>query len=75
VPLNEAIRGVIETLGGHPVILALVVMNIALLVFIFYSENRSHSQHAEIAKETHQILAKCIPADELEKLLRTLGTR
>jgi hypothetical protein len=64
---GEVAKGFIESMKSEPIALALVVMNLALLVFLWYSTSRSsdlrsHDLTLYFAqqKETAQMLSRCI---------------
>jgi len=57
-----------DAMKAQPLALALVVMNCALLAYLFYSGHQSLVQRNAYVKETQQILASCIHADDLAKL-------
>ena len=67
---GKAVVGFIESLKAQPLSLALVVMNCALLAYLFYTGRESLVQRNQYVKETQQILASCIHADHLESILR-----
>jgi len=63
---GKAINSVIDSLKGNPFMLAMVIMNLALLAFLFYIAQQIGAQRQrEIAqiyaqfKETQDLLLKC----------------
>jgi hypothetical protein len=74
-PVEEAGKvagGFLDTFRAQPLVLALIVMNAALLIFIFYSESRA-AEGRRIAfnsfMQVSQLLAHCVvPPSELDKL-------
>lgn len=67
---GKALNTFIESLKAQPLSLALVVMNCALLAYLFYPGRESLVQRNQYVKETQQILASCIHADHLESLIK-----
>lgn len=61
---------VVEALKGQPLSLALVVMNIVLLGFLFYNGNQINENRNQYLRETQRILASCIHVEDLDKILR-----
>jgi hypothetical protein len=81
-PVDEiahAINTFIETLRTQPLSLAMMVMNICLLIFLFYAEmrhmdNRRFALKALIEQQAviAQILSHCIVLEELHKFRDSL---
>jgi len=67
---GKALNSFIEALRAQPLSLALVVTNCALLAYLFYTGRESLVQRNQYVKETQQILASCIHADQLNTLLK-----
>jgi len=67
---GKAINNFIEALRAQPLSLALVVMNCALLAYLFYTGRESLVQRNQYVKETQQILASCVHVDQLNTLLK-----
>jgi hypothetical protein len=68
VPGEQVAGGIIDALKGQPLSLALVIMNIGLLLFMYYSSQQAHSERAtemkllyENRSEVGRLLANCIP--------------
>jgi hypothetical protein len=64
-------------LKGQPLSLALVVMNLALLLLVFYNANQVQAARSQLGtliiktfSDTNVLLSKCIDADEVRKLLQ-----
>jgi len=60
-------NSVANALGSQPMTLAMIVTNIMLLVFLFYSQNQFYNQRQELSlqflaseKEVRTMLAQCI---------------
>jgi hypothetical protein len=54
---GRAAAGVVDALKGNPAMLTLLVSNIVLLVFLFYTETRASTQRKEI---TQMVFEHCI---------------
>ena len=69
-PVEEAVHiagGVVEALKSTPMTLAMILTNIMLLIFLFYSQTQFFNQRQELSKyfleserEVREILSKCI---------------
>ena len=62
---GHAARTFMEALKGQPLSLALVVMNLALLGYIYYAGTLRHRELEllyENRKQVHELLANCYPA-------------
>jgi hypothetical protein len=73
---GKAVGGFIEALKAQPLSLALVVMNIVLLGYLFYTETRftegrKFAFEKIIGQQQHmaEMLSHCIPADDIKKLI------
>src|SRR5215831_20314618 len=65
--IGSTARSVIHVLESQPLSLAMILTNIALLVFLFYSQNQFYGQRQELSKyfleserEVREILSRCI---------------
>lgn len=65
--VGKAVGGFMGIMGREPLSLALVVMNLALLGYMFYETRTVHSGRLEtvkimleMQKEVQQLLAKCV---------------
>jgi len=56
---------IVDALKSHPVVLALVIMNLGLMGIVFYELQQIFAQQSEI----HALLSKCVDPD----VLRSLG--
>jgi hypothetical protein len=70
--VGKVAGGFLDIFKSQPLSLALIVMNIALLMFVFYSENRA-AEGRRIAfnsfMQVSQLLAHCVvPQSEFDKL-------
>lgn len=75
--VGKVAGGFIDALKGQPLSLALVVMNVVLLGYLFYNEGKYVEARREFAKMLFdqqkvqsELLAKCVPVDEVMKLLQ-----
>ncbi len=78
-PIDEAGKAAntfLDALKGQPLSLALVVMNVALLLLVFWTANQQSESRKEMATlilqrqaETELLLSKCIDADTIKKML------
>jgi hypothetical protein len=64
---GQAARGFMDALKGEPLVLALVVMNFALIGFTYYQSSIFNSQRADNVKlfvqmqgEVQKLLSQCI---------------
>jgi predicted DNA-binding protein (UPF0278 family) len=71
-----------DSLKSQPLSLALVVMNAMLLGYIYYTETRyvegrriAFTKIVEQQQNMAELLAHCIPADDIKKLMEGLGLR
>lgn len=81
-PIEEAgkvANSFIDSLKAQPLALALVVMNIMLLAYLFYNEQKYIDSRKDFAghlfafqTQQSELLAKCIPIDEMRKLMEHL---
>jgi hypothetical protein len=55
---GRAAVSIIDALKGNPAVLALILTNVALLAFLFYSEGRASAQRKEIGQ---LIFDRCVP--------------
>jgi len=70
---GQAVTGVVEALKGQPLTLALVVMNIGLLLYLFYSGHQTQTQHNNYVGKTQEILSRCMAIDDFERIQRSLN--
>ncbi len=75
---GRAVGGFMVALRHQPLSLALVIMNISLLVLVAWNANEQSTNRRQVAEmivkqfsETAKLLARCVDADELRKLLQT----
>lgn len=74
--------GSMAALKGQPLSLALVVMNMALLLLVFYSANDQNEGRRHMAtlilkqqRETEILLSKCIDVDGVRKIIEAITPR
>ena len=67
---GRAVNSFIDSLKRQPLALALVVMNVALLAFLFWNARDIANARNNYLRETQQILASCIHVDQLETIMR-----
>jgi len=67
---GRAVNSFIDALRRQPLALALVMMNCALLAFLFWSARETQLARTKYLSETQQILASCVHADQIGNLLR-----
>src|SRR5262245_505483 len=72
--------GFIDSMKSQPLALALCVMNMALLGFMFWESHERVKQRDHFAQllleqqaESAKLLANCLPARDLQDLLKGLG--
>jgi CHASE3 domain sensor protein len=75
-PVSEVARtagSLFEALKEHPLVLAMVVMNFALLGYLFWTGSSAMEQVYKANNETQQLLAKCVQVewDQLKALMPT----
>jgi len=70
---SQAVAGVVDALKGQPLTLALVVMNIGLLVYLFYSGSVKLEKHNNYVEKTQTLLSKCVAIDDFERIQRSLN--
>jgi hypothetical protein len=63
---GRAVSGFFETMRAHPLALALVVMNFALLGYIFYSGREMITLAYQSQKETALLLSKCVDLEYMQ---------
>jgi hypothetical protein len=78
-PVEEAGKvatGFMDILRGQPLSLALVVMNMSLMVLVFYTANAEKASRRYMAEiilkqqgEAQSLLSKCIDIDGLKRFL------
>ena len=76
---GQTARTVITTIGSQPLVLALVLMNMALLVFTFY-QNHEMTQTRERTgqlivtwqTEVSKLLANCVPMRDMQDMLKQI---
>jgi len=69
---GKALNTFLESLRSQPLVLALVVMNFALLAYLFWSGREALVERNKYVVETQQILASCIHADKLEAFIKAI---
>jgi len=69
---GKAVGGFFDVMRGNPLSLALVVMNFALLAYIFYTGGNALDQVYRANAEAQKLLAKCVDLD-WEHLKTLLG--
>jgi CHASE3 domain sensor protein len=60
---GKAVGGFIDVMRGNPLALALVVMNFALLAYIFYTGSNALEQVYRANADAQKLLAKCVDLD------------
>lgn len=67
---TQVAGGIIEALKGQPLSLALVVMNLGLLGFLYYEGVQAHTERKsemeqmyEYRKQIADLLFRCVPVD------------
>jgi len=77
--VGKAAGSFMDIMKSQPLSLALVIMNFALLGYMFYEghENVKQREHLGDAlvkqqTETSKLLSDCIPVQEMKEILRTL---
>jgi hypothetical protein len=68
---GKAINKTLDAFMGTPLVLALVLMNLALIGFVYYQgiaqdslRKTNVAAYLEQVKETQQLLAKCVVPDK-----------
>jgi hypothetical protein len=76
---GKATGGFIDSMKAQPLALALVVMNFALLGFMFWNTHELNAQRERATKmfvdantETEKLLANCVPTSDFQDLLKSL---
>jgi len=71
---GQAASSFIEALKGQPLSLALVVMNLGLLGYLYYEGVKAHEERQaemkllyENRREVGQLLANCVPASQIPR--------
>jgi len=67
---GKAVNTFLDSMKSQPLSLALVVMNCALLAYLFWSGREALVERNKYVVETQQILASCIHADKLESVVK-----
>jgi hypothetical protein len=77
--MNELVKNFMEILKGEPLSLALCVMNLFLLWFLFKQNNQFTKARSETAqmivtwqKESQAIMASCVSKEVMEMILKSL---
>ncbi|HEY7415726.1 MAG TPA: hypothetical protein VH593_11080 [Ktedonobacteraceae bacterium] len=77
---GKAVGSFIDALKTQPLSLALVVMNVLLIGYLYYTETRYSEgrRHAfekiiEQQEKMAAMLSHCIPADDIRKMIEGLG--
>ena len=71
--IGKAANSFMITMRDHPLALALVIMNFALLAYLFYNGHATLTRTSEYARETQYLLSKCVSVEDFEKLLKATG--
>ena len=73
---GKAVGGVVTAIGTQPMALALVVMNLLLLAYLFYVQSSSNKQRQETVglivhqqQDTEKLLANCVSAEVTRTML------
>jgi hypothetical protein len=73
---GKAVTGVVTSIGTQPLALALVVMNLVLLGFLFYVQHSTNSQRKETVdlivgwqKDTDKLMANCVSGEVTRTML------
>ena len=61
-----AVKTLFESLKSEPLSLALVVMNICLLGYLYYEGVSARHERESVRNETMQMLQQCLPKSPLE---------
>jgi hypothetical protein len=69
---GKAVGGFFEIMRTQPLALALVVMNFALLAYIFWTGGNAMEQVYKANAESQKLLARCVDLD-LEHLKTLMG--
>jgi len=69
----QAAAGIVDALKSSPLTLALVVMNIGLLIYLFYAGHQSQTAHNNYVGKTQDILSRCMAVDDFERIQRSLN--
>ena len=67
--MQKVATGFFDAMKSQPMALALAVMNIALLVILWYVASSAHDtqiRNMDYQKELNQLLAKCVLPDKKE---------
>jgi hypothetical protein len=71
---GETARTLIDRLGGNPLALAMVVMNLLLVGYLYYEGVNTNTQRSEELKllyanrkDVAELLFKCVPPEALHK--------
>jgi hypothetical protein len=77
---GKAVGSFMEVMRSQPLSLALVVMNVMLVAYLYYteshySEGRRLAFEKIIGQQEHmaEMLSHCIPAEDIKKLFEGLG--
>jgi hypothetical protein len=83
---GKAVSGVVSSIGTQPLALALVVMNLVLLGYLFYVQSSTNGQRKETVdlivnqqRDTEKLLANCVSGevtrtmlDNMQKITETM---
>lgn len=75
---GKVATGIIESLKTQPAVLAMILSNIMLLVFLFYAQRQFFHERAvflESEKQVRDILSRCVvaPKTTFEDVLKPLA--
>ena len=65
----KAARTFMESMRVQPLALAMIVINLLLLGYLFWSGHETTIYRNEYLRETQKLLASCVHVDDLERLL------
>lgn len=81
-PVEEAGKvatGFLDVMRTQPLVLAMIVMNFALIGYVFYAGREEVASRTENAKliislqsKTQELLQSCVPVSNLETILKTM---
>ena len=77
--LGKAAHTFMDAMRQEPLSLALVVMNVLLIAYLFFNEQKYIEGRRDLAnqlfthaKNTSDLLAKCIAVDDMNKLIEQM---
>jgi predicted nucleic-acid-binding protein len=58
---GRAVAGIIDALRTNPLLLAVLISQIALLTFVFYNERQHATRAEQVGKIVQTLFERCIP--------------